>query len=279
MAERNVATDELQPGEVAVLGIPYDGGASFISGQAQSPSRIRESLYSDSTNLCTESGIDLGTDSRWRDLGDMEISSAETAFMEIEKKVALILSRNARVAALGGDHSITYPILRAYAGKYKDLNVLHLDAHPDLYDELGGNRHSHACPFARIMEEDLAARLVQVGIRTMTTHQREQAEKFGVEVIEMRDWDSLSEIELGESIYLSVDMDVLDPAYAPGVSHHEPGGMTSRDVIRIIQGLKGDIVGADIVEYTPERDVVGMTAMVAAKLAKEIVARMMEQNR
>ena len=247
-----------------------------MPGQAQAPSRIRESFYSDSTNLCAENGIDLGTESRWRDMGDMMISSSETAFTEIENMVGLILARDARVAALGGDHSITYPILRAYARKYPALNVLHLDAHPDLYDELGGNRHSHACPFARIMEEDLVAKLVQVGIRTLTTHQRKQAERFGVEAVEMCEWDSTGEIEIGGYVYLSLDLDVLDPAFAPGVSHHEPGGLTSRDVIRLIQGLKGNIVGADIVEYTPERDLVGMTAMVAAKLVKEIIARMME---
>lgn len=279
MTELNAAISELKNGMVTMLGIPYDGGASFMPGQAQAPARIREGLYSDSTNLCAENGIDLGTDPGWRDMGDMLISGRGKAFAEIEEVIGRLLANDARVTSLGGDHSITYPVLRAYAAKYSQLSVLHLDAHPDLYDELGGNRHSHACPFARIMEEHLVARLVQVGIRTLTPHQREQAERFGVEAIEMNEWTPGREIEIGGNVYLSLDLDVLDPAYAPGVSHHEPGGMTSREVIRIIQGLKGTIVGADVVEYTPERDVVGMTAMVAAKLVKEIIARMMEQKK
>ena len=91
---------------------------------------------------------------------------------------------------LGGDHAITYPILRAYGPHYPDLTILHIDAHPDLYDELEGDRLSHACPFARIMEAGLARRLVQVGVRTLNPHQRQQAERFGVKIFEMRRLDA-----------------------------------------------------------------------------------------
>lgn len=275
MTEFHKSINELDPGLVAVLGIPYDGGATYLAGQAQAPPRIRESLYSHSTNLSAENGIDLGTHTGWRDIGDLAIHSDDTAFAEIEEVLGQLLERNVRVVILGGDHSITVPILRAYAKKYSQLSLLQLDAHPDLYDEFEGKRFSHASPFARIMEDGLAAQLVEVGIRTLTPHQREQAEKFGVEVIEMREWGAGIEFELGEYVYLSVDLDVLDPAYAPGVSHHEPGGMTTRDVINIIQGLKGTLVGADIVEYNPDRDVVGITAITAAKLLKEVIARML----
>jgi agmatinase len=271
-----LAIDDLQAGTVALLGIPFDGGSTFKLGQAQAPARIREALYSDSTNLCAENGIDLGADQGWRDIGDMKLSTSSKALSAIEEGIGRLLDRGTRVVTLGGDHSITYPILRAYARKHPRLSVLQLDAHPDLYDDFGGDRYTHASPFARIMEERLATRLVQVGVRTMTPHQREQAEKFGVIVIEMAKLGSDNEIEAGETVYLSIDLDILDPAHAPGVSHHEPGGMTTRDVISIIQGLKGRVVGADVVEYNPERDLQGMTAMVAAKLVKELIARMME---
>jgi len=156
--------------------------------------------------------------------------------------------------------------------------ILQLDAHPDLYDELDGNRYSHACPFARIMEDELATRLVQVGIRTMTPHQREQAKRFGVEVVEMRNWHSGMAFRFEDPVYISLDMDCLDPAFAPGVSHHEPGGFSTRDVLEIIQGLRGNIVGADIVEFNPERDPGGVTAMVAAKFLKELLARMLDTS-
>jgi len=162
--------------------------------------------------------------------------------------------------------------------KFQNLNILQFDAHPDLYDELDGNRFSHACPFARIMEENLAERLVQVGIRTLTGHQHEQAKRFGVEIIEMKNFEAAKEIAFDGPVYISLDMDCLDPAFAPGVSHHEPGGMSSRDVLEIIQNLKGKLVGADIVEYNPKRDFQGMTGMVAGKLLKEIIGRMLEEK-
>jgi agmatinase len=200
------------------------------------------------------------------------------AFAQIERTIGEFLEQKIRVIALGGDHSITYPIIRAYGKKYRDLNILQLDAHPDLYDELEGNRYSHACPFARIMEEQLVKRLVQVGVRTLTGHQRKQANRFGVEIIEMQEITRAETIAFTGPIYLSLDMDCLDPAFAPGVSHHEPGGMSTREVLRIIQNLKGKFVGADIVEYNPERDPQGMTGMVAGKFLKEILGRMLDRE-
>lgn len=263
-------------GMVAVLGVPLDENSSFLRGPALAPPRIRETLHSSSGNWTTERGMDLGATDRWRDLGDLALGHGAQAFAQIEEMIERLLAREARVLTLGGDHSITYPILRAYARAYPRLTILHIDAHPDLYDELDGNRSSHACPFARIMEQGLAARLVQVGIRTMNAHQRAQAERFGVEVIEMRHWQRGYNVGLNGPIYLSLDLDALDPAFAPGVSHHEPGGFSTREILDLLHGLPGPIVGADLVEYNPTRDLVDMTAMVAAKFYKEIVGRLLE---
>ena len=126
------------------------------------------------------------------------------------------------------------------------------------------------------MEQGLADRLVQVGIRTLNPHQAEQAEKYGVEIHPMRGLD-LARVprSFANPLYLSLDLDGIDPAFAPGVSHHEPGGLTTRQVIELIQGLDAEIVGADIVEYNPLRDFQNMTAFLAAKLLKEIAAKMM----
>ena len=153
--------------------------------------------------------------------------------------------------------------------------VLHIDAHPDLYEEFEGDRYSHACPFARVMEEHLATRLVQVGIRAMTRHQREQADRHGVEVIDMRSWQSGVRPTTSGPVYMSIDLDGIDPAHTPGVSHREPGGLTVRDVIGLVQGIEGTLLGADIVEFNPSQDVGGLTAHVAAKLVKETAARML----
>jgi len=265
-------------GPIAVIGIPLDENSSFQRGAAHAPPLIREAFYCDASNLWTETGVNLGADSGWAMADDLGSPKQPPGFAAIEKAIHALLNEGSRVISLGGDHSITLPIIRAYAQAWPGLNILHLDAHPDLYDELQGNRYSHACPFARIMEENLAKRLVQVGIRACTGHQRAQAEKFGVEIIEMRQRHRLSDLKFNGPVYLSLDLDGLDPAFAPGVSHHEPGGMTTRDVLQLIHQVTGRLVGADIVEYNPSRDINSITAMVAAKLLKEILGRMLSEQ-
>lgn len=259
---------------IALLGIPWDENSSYLRGAAQAPPRIVEALHCDSSNLWTESGINL--EGKVRDLGCVALPEGTTGcFPAIERAVAEQLRQDARLILLGGDHSITYPIVKAFAARFSALQILHFDAHPDLYDQLGGNRFSHACPFARIMEERLASRLVQVGIRTMNGHQREQAQRFGVEVLEMKDFERWPKLEFDRPLYLSFDMDVLDPAFTPGVSHWEPGGLSVREVVWVLQSMRGSVVGADVVEYNPVRDEDGRTAMVCAKVVKEIAAKML----
>lgn len=261
---------------IAVTSIPTDHNSSYRRGTAHGPARIREALYCDSANMWTEKGHDLSSEQRWSLLP--ETNFGDTGTDNIEEHLAGLLDSYDCVITLGGDHSITHPIIRAYASRYPDLSILHLDAHPDLYDELDGNRASHACPFARIKEEFPSIRLVQGGIRTATGHQREQAERFGVEMIEMMDIGRLRSLEFAGPVYLSLDLDCLDPAFAPGVAHYEPGGMSTREVITTIQDLDGRLVGGDLVEYNPERDVNNMTAMVAAKLLKEMIGRMLDDT-
>ena len=264
-----------KPGTLAVIGFPYDDNSSFLRGAALAPPVIRAALRSDSSNLWAERGIDLGAPDTWVDAGDLEFSSAAVAFSEIEQAIAVLLECGLRPISLGGDHSITYPIIKAFSRKHPRLSILHFDAHPDLYDELLGNRFSHASPFARIMEEGLASRLVQVGVRTINRHQREQAERFGVEVYEMKDWRGSLNLEFEPPVYISFDLDALDPAFAPGVSHYEPGGLSTREAISLIHSVNTKIIGADIVEFNPARDPQGITAMVCAKLFKEIAAQML----
>jgi arginase len=271
-------SDKLQRGAVVVVGVGYDENSSFMQGPASAPSKIREMLHCGSANLCAENGIDLTEHPQFKDLGDIRTDEVVDVFNEIEDTVRMLVEKGLYVLALGGDHSITFPVVRGYRHQHNRLNILHLDAHPDLYDEYDGNRNSNACPFARIMEEGLADRLVQVGIRTRNPHQAAQAERFGVEMMEMRNWNPQTGIDFNGPVYLSLDLDVLDPGFAPGVSHHEPGGMSPRDVLNIIQGLKVPIVGADIVELNPKRDHTGVSAMVAAKFLKEIAGKMIELN-
>ena len=256
-----------------VLGIPFDAQSSYLRGASEAPAKIREALACDAANHWTETGVDLGVSEVYEDSGDLRLRE-EDAFAAIEHGVGEIIRQGKRPVCLGGDHSITYPIVKAVARKHSGLTIFHFDAHPDLYDEFEGNRLSHACPFARIMEAGLAKRLVQVGIRTINRHQREQAQKFGVEVVEMSALPAYDRLKADGPVYITFDMDVLDPAFAPGISHREPGGMSAREAIAHLRAIEGQIVGADLVEFNPVRDVDGLTATVAAKMLKEILGKM-----
>jgi arginase len=260
-------------GEPTVLGIPFDGHSSYLRGAGDAPPKIREAMACDASNKWTELGVDLGTAGIFEDAGDLGFTEKK-AFAVIEASIGPLLDRGKRPVSLGGDHSITYPIVKAFAQRYPDLTIFHFDAHPDLYDEFEGDRLSHACPFARIMEAGLAKRLVQIGIRTMVGHQREQARRFGVEVVEMSQLPAYEKLKAEGAVYISFDIDVLDPAFAPGISHREPGGISVREAIAHLHAIRGKIVGADLVEYNPVRDVDGMTATVAAKVLKEILGKM-----
>jgi agmatinase len=246
-----------------------------MRGAADAPPLIRRAFFSPASNLWTEHLVDLGVPGRLVDAGDISLPDSGDALAAIESAVSRLMEGGGGPLAIGGDHAVTYPIVRAVAARHRDLTILHVDAHPDLYDDFEGNRLSHACPFARIMEEGLAARLVQVGIRTMNGHQQEQARQFGVETIEMHAWAAGIRPALAGPVYVSIDLDGLDPAFAPGVSHREPGGLSVRDVIGLVHALPAPLVGADVVEFNPSQDPLGLTAHVAAKLLKELAGRML----
>ena len=260
-----------------LIGLPYDASSSFLQGPAEAPPLIRAALHSPAWNSWAHGLHDVLGSGGLTDAGDLALPPRGDARTLIEAAIAEVVAGGWRPLALGGDHSVTYPAVRAVARAHAPLTILHVDAHPDLYDAFEGDRFSHACPFARIMEEGLAARLVQVGIRTMNRHQREQADRFGVEVIDMPAWLAGARPRTSGTVYLSIDLDGLDPAYAPGVSHQEPGGLATREVLALVQQLEGKLVAADVVEYNPDRDTGGVTATVAAKIVKEIAGRMMAE--
>ena len=258
---------------IRLVGLPTDSHSSFLRGPAQAPDAIRAALASDHANNASESGLELGTDILVEDVGDLALG-------ENEQDIDLIVEAARNAAAdrgtvpifLGGDHMVSHPIVAGIASVVGPVNILHFDAHPDLYDDFGGDPLSHASPFARIMERGLAKRLVQVGIRTMNSHCRDQVARFGVEVVEMREF-APERVPIPDApLYISIDLDALDPAFAPGVSHHEPGGLSVRDILAVLHRVEQPIIGADLVEYNPQRDINGMTAVVAAKLIKELAS-------
>ena len=205
---------------LSLLGLPWDLSSSFERGAAAAPPHIRRALWSPSTNSSTELGITVDP-ATFDDRGDLTLGDDPAgARAAIERGVAAILASGAVPLLLGGDHSVTYPALRAFAAR-PPATILHVDAHGDLYDEFPAfapddgasarlrpvpgqqDRFSHACPFARAMEDGLTGRLVQVGIRTMTSHLREQAARFGVEVYGMDRWQAAPIEDLAGPVYVS----------------------------------------------------------------------------
>lgn len=280
MRDTDHITDDsksIRPGDVVVLGVPWDGSSTFLRGAAEAPARIRQALLSPARNLTSESGLDLGQESRFRILPDLDFAGDNEPFTTIEAAAHEILERGGHPLSLGGDHAVTLGLVRACARHTNRLTLLQVDAHPDLYEDYAGERYTHASPMARIMDEGLATRMIQVGIRAMNSHQRQQAERFGVEVVEMQSGKELGlePLDSHESLYVSIDLDGLDPAFAPGVSHPEPGGLTVRQVLDLIQHLPIPLVGADVVELNPGRDPGDLTAVVAAKLVKELASKML----
>ena len=264
---------------IALLGIPHDENSSYLRGAAEAPPLIRRDLWSDAYSTWSETGVELGAAGTVIDHGDIQFDGSIDPWERIEREVGRALESGDPLICLGGDHAITHPIMRAVRRRQRRLTILHIDAHADIYHAYEGNLRSHASPFARIMEEGLADRLIQVGLRTINDHHREQFERFGVEVIEAGRCAGPLKLDLRTPVYISMDLDALDPAHAPGVTFREPGGLTTRQVIDWIHAIDQPIVAADIVEYNPRCDHSNMTASVAAKLLKEIAGMMVKTAR
>jgi agmatinase len=257
---------------IHLIGAPTDSNSSFLRGAAAAPAHVRAALWSDAGNPATELGGTLGQDIQLDDLGDLPLDESAADDDRIAAATAAAARAGAVPITIGGDHWITAPAVAGLASVLGPVNILHFDAHPDLYDALDSNRRSHASPFARIMEAGHAVRLVQVGIRTLNDHCRTQAQRFGVEIVPMRDFHAGLVPIPAAPLYVSIDLDGLDPAFAPGVAHHEPGGLSTRQLLDVLARIPGPIVGADVVELNPPRDLKGVTAAVAAKLVKELAA-------
>lgn len=256
---------------VGLLGLPTDSHSSFLRGAAKAPAVIRAALRSPHSHMTATNGLDLGD--VLADLGDADLQEDAGDFQRMVGAIAGAF-RAGPAVVLGGDHAVTYPVLAGMAAAgIAPPQIVHIDAHSDLYDDFEGDPLSHASPFARIMERGLAAGLTQLGIRTPNAHLVAQAERFGVKVFSPEHHaEGLATLPTGPT-YISIDLDGLDPAFAPGVSHHEPGGLTTREVLDVIWKTPGPVIGGDIVELNPDRDINGMTATLAAKLLKELAAR------
>ncbi|KAK7349649.1 hypothetical protein VNO77_07173 [Canavalia gladiata] len=271
-----------------LLGVPLGPNSSFLQGTAFAPPRIREAIWTASTNSITEEGKDIEDVRVLTDVGDVPVQEIRDCWDDDDRLMNVITDSvkavmdvdPLRPLVLGGDHSITFPVVRAVHEKLGGpVDILHFGSHPGL-DAFKDTIYGHASTFARIKAKGYARKLVQVGIRSRSEG-HDQGKKLVVEQHEMRtfsgDRRNLEKLKLGDGVkgvYISINVDCLDPAIAPGVTHRESGGLSLRNVLNIIQNLQGNIVGGDVVGYNPQRDnALDLTVEVTAKLVRELAAK------
>jgi agmatinase len=275
--------------DVAIIGVPYDGGTSYRPGARLGPREIRNqsSLIRGYNFFQKVSPFDR---LNVADAGDVDAPPVgiEQAYAAIEARIRAVATAGARPIVIGGDHSITLPVLRALAARHGPLSVVQVDAHIDTWDEYFGGKYFHGTPFRRAIEERLIEprRFVQVGIRgpmygedDFDFHREHGITVIDIEAVHDRGLaavvDQVRRIVTGPA-YLSFDIDGVDPAFAPGTGTPEVGGLTSHEALRLVRGLRGlALVGGDIVEVSPLFDGPGqITAVLAANVAFEFLCAM-----
>ena len=281
--------DEVSDVDVAVVGVPFDAGVSYRPGARFGPSHVRES-----SRLLRPYNPAVGVEPFARqqvvDAGDLAVNpfDIETAIAEVEAGARALLERAGRIVTIGGDHTIALPLLRAVAAQHGPVAVVHLDAHLDTWDTYFGAAHTHGTPFRRASEEGLldTSGCLHVGTRgpLYSTQDLVDDRELGFQVVpavEMDDLGARGVVErirdrVGERpVYLSVDIDVLDPAFAPGTGTPEAGGMASRELLAVLRGFGSmNLVGADVVEVAPAYDHAEITGIAASHAVYEMLSTM-----
>jgi guanidinobutyrase len=273
--------------DACFVGVPFDLGTSNRSGARFGPRGIRnESAMIRPYNMWTR--ISPFDSLQIADIGDVAINTFNLlkSVDIIERAYDQIAAHGAAPFTLGGDHTIVLPILRALAKKHGPVGVVHIDAHADVNDVMFGEKIAHGTPFRRLVEEKLVEpnRVVQIGLRTTgyAADDFDWPRQQGFRVVQAEDcWHKsltplMEEVreQLGDEgpVYISFDIDGLDPAFAPGTGTLEPGGLTSAQAFEIVRGCRGlNIIGGDLVEVSPAYDHGGITATLAANLLYEML--------
>jgi agmatinase len=265
------------------VGLPDDSQSSFRRGSARGPQRVRLAYDGNCYNSTTESGVDLA--GMVADLGDLPSKSSWELTARSYQEFAAWLFQIGKIPFFaGGDHAVTVPIIAALSEIGEPVHLIQIDAHPDLYADYEGSRSSHACTISRALEMRHVASVTQLGIRTLNAAQTPQLERYRdhLHIFFARDltgeFPAFSHIPRGAPVYLTVDLDGFDPAFAPGVSHPVPGGLTPRQVLNFIQQANWKLVGMDVVEVNPDLDVNDRTAILAARLLHEGMGYAMRQH-
>ena len=291
---RRPHTRELSGVDVAILGVPYDSSTSYRSGARFGPRAIREQSlllwgYNNAQQVAPFEVLNVV------DYGDVDVIPVDiiATHRAIEQTAATILQTGSRLISLGGDHSISLPLLRAHHKLHGPLAVVHFDAHPDTWDEEYPTfKYSHGTPFRRAIEEGLidTTAYLQIGIRGPTAGPQDYADakQLGArlitfdEAIELGIRNVLAEIQqrMGpRPLYVTLDIDAVDPAFAPGTGTPEVGGFASHQMLQLLRGLNElNLIGADLVEVAPPFDSQHITAILAANLVFELLSLMARQS-
>lgn len=280
---------EVTHADIAVVGIPFDSGTSFRPGARFGPAHIREQSRQLHPYHQVLEAYPF-RDHQVVDAGDIPVQpyNMARAIDTIEKHATKLVSTGSRIVALGGDHTIALPLLRAAHSAHGPLAVIHFDAHLDTWDVLYGESVWHGSPFRRAAEEGLMDldHCQHVGIRggIYDPIELEDDHKAGFDIISSQDFHEMAHQDIigkirarvaDKPVYISVDIDVLDPAFAPGTGTPEVGGLSSRELMTVLRGLKGlNIVGCDVVEVAPAYDHAGVTGLAAAQTAWELITLM-----
>jgi guanidinopropionase len=271
--------------DIALVGVPFDGGTTYRPGPRFGPRNIRaQSAIIRPWNPVLR--VNPFEKYRIADFGDLPVNplSIEDTFRRIENGLAPILDAGARAVCVGGDHSISLPILRAVAKKHGPVALIQFDAHSDLWDEYFGSKYSHGTPFRRAIEEGLLLpkSVLQVGLRGQVYGEEDFdfARAHGVKWVTVEEFHSqgmrlmepLLKKSRGKPVYVTLDIDALDPAFAPGTGTPQVGGLTSMQILDLVRALAGlNIVGCDVVEVSPPFDTGEITSLLAANLLYEFL--------
>jgi agmatinase len=292
---RRPHTRDLKGVDAAIVGVPYDGSTSYRSGTRFGPRAIREQSlllwgYNNALHVAPFKALNV------IDYGDVDVVPVDVidTHNAIENEVSLIVQAGSTVIALGGDHSIALPLLRAHQKKYGQLAVIHFDAHPDTWDtEFGEHKYSHGTPFRRAIEEKLidTSAYIQIGIRGPTAGPQDYTDAINLgahmitidEALRIGTESIVKEIKQrvgSKPTYVTLDIDSIDPAFAPGTGTPEVGGFSSYQMLQMLRGLKGlNLVGFDLVEVSPPFDHSNITAILASNLAFEFLSLVAVQKK
>lgn len=266
------ACESLDAAQWVIMGLPYDGTCSYRPGTRFGPEAVRLASW----GIETYSPYQDQDLSRvpYYDAGELEfpLGNRDKILAQIRQNAADVLRFNKKWLGIGGEHLVTYPVIQAYLEKYPDLAVLHFDAHADLRDDYLGEKLSHATVLRRVVDHIGPERLVQIGIRSGPTEEFAWMRQHGTLLENKKQLPQALQKLQGRPVFLTIDLDVLDPSIMSGTGTPEPGGLSFQDFIDWLLPFKGlNFVGADVVELSPHYDPSGVSTVVAAKIIREVL--------